>query len=74
MADLRAAIQAHIADESESGGLLLTDWVLACASVRMDETAEMNTTSYSWWNSGGSYHSVRGLATLLNEWLRDDYA
>jgi hypothetical protein len=72
-AALQAAIQAHIADEFVDGNdVLLTDWVMGCAAVRMDDAAEMNTTSYSWWSNGGAYHSMRGLVTLLDEWTKED--
>lgn len=69
---LQLAIQAHVADEFEDADdILLTDWVLGCAAVRMDPAADINCTSYSWWSNGGSYHALRGLVSLLGDWTRE---
>lgn len=71
-AALQSAIQAHISDEFEDADeILLTDWVLGCAAVRMDESATMNSTSYSWWSNGGSFHSLRGLVSMLDGWTKE---
>jgi hypothetical protein len=69
---MEAAIQAHIADEFEHGDdILLTDYVLACAAVRMDPSAEINSTTYSWWSNGGAFHAMRGLVTMLEGWMTE---
>jgi len=71
-AAMEAAIQAHLADEFENASdILLTDYVMACAAVRMDPGAELNTTSYSWWSNGGAHHSMRGLVAMLGDWMTE---
>lgn len=67
-AALETALQAHIADELEDTGLLVTDYILGAATSSFTNHTE---NRFEYWfdcRDGQASHSTRGLADLTTEW------